>query len=74
MNNQLYTQEQMDIALLKNSNEGILRTLIEIKDEIRDIRGDIKSQFHWTLGLIFGSYALVIPGLVGAISKATGWF
>ena len=62
-----YTQEQLDIALLKNTNEGILRTLSEIKSEI-------KSHFHWTMGLILGMYALGITGLVSAVGKAYGWF
>lgn len=62
-----YTQEQMDIALLKNTNEGILRTLSEIK-------GEIKSHFHWTMGLILGMYALGITGLVSAVGKAYAWF
>ncbi len=62
-----YTQEQLDIALLKNTNEGVLRTLSEIKNEI-------KSNFHWTMGLILGMYALGITGLVSALGKAYGWF
>jgi len=62
-----YTQEQLDIALLKYANEGILRTLSEIKSEI-------KSNFHWMLGLILGIYALGITGLVSAIGKAYSWF
>lgn len=68
MSNEMkYTQEQLDIALLKNTNEGLLRTLTEIKSEI-------KTQFHWTLGLMFGIYALGITGLISALGKAYGWF
>lgn len=62
-----YTQEQLDIALLKNTNEGILRTLSEIKNEI-------KSHFHWTMGLIFGLYTIGIGVLMSAVGKAYGWF
>lgn len=51
-NNAIYTQEQLDIALLKNNNEGILRTLSEIKS-------DMKSQWQWNLGLILGIYGLI---------------
>jgi hypothetical protein len=67
MNDAIYTQEQLDIALLKNSNEGILRTLTEIKAEI-------KSNFHWTMGLILGMYAIGLTALVSALGDATGWF
>jgi hypothetical protein len=62
-----YTQEQLDIAILKNTNEGILRTLSEIKSEI-------KSNFHWTMGLILGLYTIGIGALISALGKAYGWF
>ncbi len=63
----MYTQDQLDIAILKNTNEGILRTLSEIKSEI-------KSHFHWTMGLIFGLYTIGIGVLISAVGKAYGWF
>lgn len=62
-----YTQEQLDIAILKNTNEGILRTLSEIKSEI-------KSHFHWTMGLILGLYTIGIGALISALGKAYGVF
>lgn len=62
-----YTQEQLDIALLKNTNEGILKTLSEIK-------GEIKSHFHWTMGLILGLYTIGVGALISAVGKAYGWF
>jgi hypothetical protein len=62
-----YTQEQLDIALLKNTNEGILRTLSRIETEI-------KSHFHWTMGLILGLYTIGIGALVSALGKAYGVF
>jgi hypothetical protein len=63
----IYTQEQMDIALIKNTNEGILRNISEMKS-------DIKSNFHWTMGLILGLYAMGLTGLIGALGHAYGWF
>lgn len=57
----------MDIALLKNTNEGILRTLTRIESEI-------KSQFHWTMGLIIGLYTIGGGALLSAVGKAYGWF
>ena len=66
-NTTMYTQNDLDIALLKNTNEGILRTLSEIKSEI-------KSHFHWTMGLILGLYTIGTGALISAVGKAYGWF
>lgn len=63
----MYTQDQLEIALLKNTNEGMLRTLSEIKSEI-------KSHFHWTMGLILGMYTIGFGALVNAVAKAYRWF
>jgi hypothetical protein len=53
MNNEnKYSQNDLDIALLKNNDEGILRSMIEIK-------ADIKSQFHLMVGLVLGLYTAV---------------
>lgn len=68
-----YTQEQLDIAILKNTNEGILRVLILVRTLSR-IESEIKSHFHWTMGLIFGLYTIGIGGLISAVCKAYGWF
>lgn len=64
---QMYTQEQMDIALLKNNQTGILKTLERLETKV-------DSHFHWTLGLIFGMYAMGLTGLIGALGHAYGWF
>ena len=53
----MYTEEQMDIAILKNSTEGILKTLSEIKVEI-------SSNFKWNLCLVLGIYGLGFATLV----------
>lgn len=58
-----YTQEQLDIALLKNTNEGILRTLFEIKT-------DMKSQFFFNIGLTLGLYAIIGGAFVSKIFGA----
>lgn len=68
MNKQeMYTKEQLDIAILKNTNEGILRALSRIESEI-------KSHFHWTMGLILGLYTIGIGALISALGKAYGMF
>jgi hypothetical protein len=62
-----YTQDQLDIALLKNTNEGILGQLLRIESEIR-------SQFHWTMSLIAGVYVIGIGALITAVGKAYNIF
>lgn len=71
-----YTQEQLDIALLKNTQEGILREIqsqrtdmtdlsSNIRVEMHSMRDEIKSQGHWNVGLILGIY-----GMIGAAALA----
>lgn len=57
-----YTQEQLDIELLKNTNAGTLR-------ELSDIKTEIKSQFHMVIGLILGIYGMITAA---AIAKIVG--
>jgi hypothetical protein len=56
-----YTQEQMDIALLKNTNEGLLRCLSEIKTEA-------KSSSKWIIALLIGLYAINLDWINGIIA------
>lgn len=62
-----YTQEQFDIALLKQRNSGFEKTLERLEHKI-------DSNFHWILGLMFGIYAMGVAGLISAVGKAYGWF
>lgn len=64
-----YTQEQLDIALLKNTNEGVLKSIDDIKSELRTIRSEIKSQSHFNMGLTLGIYAMIGAA---ALSKIFG--
>ena len=66
MSENIYTQEQLDIAILKNTNEGVLGTLHRLETKI-------ESNFHWTLSLIIGIYFFGITGLIGAIAHVYGW-
>lgn len=60
-----YTQEQMDIELLKNTNGAMLTTLSRLEYAI-------DSNFKWTLSLMLGLYAIVMSGLISAACKAMG--
>jgi len=69
----VYTQEQMDIALIKNTQEGMFRAITtlegDIKNQISDfkteVKSELKSQFHTMLTLILGIY-----GVMGAAALA----
>lgn len=60
----MYTQEQLEIEIIKNSHEGIIRAISEIKLEL-------KSQCHFIRGLLLGLYAavgsLALTKLLGGI-------
>ena len=74
MSEAIYTQEQLDIAILKNNNEGILRVMTDFKSQLTEIKAEIETHFHWTLGLIFGLYTIGLGAMVSAVGKAYGWF
>lgn len=74
----MYTQEQLEIALLKNTQEGILRSIDNVAREVHSLRNEmredraimhqeIKSQWHWNMGLILGIYALIGASMLGKI-------
>ncbi len=78
MTAQLYTQEQLDIALLKNTQEGIFRSLDDMKNEIHimrsdmrqelhEVRDEIKSQGHWNIALILGIYGMIGAAALGKL-------
>ncbi len=66
MSQVLYTQEQMDIELLKNNNSHIFKILERLESKV-------DSHFHWTVGLMFGLYTMGVVGLIGALGHAYGW-
>ena len=67
MSEKLYTEDQLRLALLEQSNTGILETLKEIKQ-------DLKSQFHWVMGSMSVLFISLIGTLVTALAKSLHWF
>jgi hypothetical protein len=68
----------MDIALLKNSQEGILISLYETRQDLRSLkdnihselkcmRSKIKTNFHLNLVLTIGVYAMIFAYAVGLL-------
>jgi hypothetical protein len=67
MSEKLYTQDQLRLALLDQSNTGILETLKRLESKI-------DSHFHWTMGSISVLYISLIGTLVTALAKSLQWF
>lgn len=74
MKDMVYTQDQLDIALLKSDNGHIAQILQRIENRFDRIEQKVDSHFHWMLGLIFGMYAMGLTGLIGALGHGYGWF
>jgi len=72
--NAKYTQEQLDIALLRNTNEGILLCLQNIDKRIDRLDDKIDSHFKWTMGTMLSLNAIVITSLLAVIGHTFGWF
>lgn len=67
MNEKLYTHDQLRLALLEQSNTGILETLKRLESKI-------DSHFHWTMGSISVLYISLLGTLVTALAKSLNWF
>jgi len=63
----LYTQDQLRIALLEQSNTGILEALKRLESKM-------DSHFNWTMGSISVLYVSLIGTLVTALAKTLHWF
>lgn len=74
----MYTQEQLDIALIKTTQEGVFREFkhidknisdfkTDIKSEMGSIKSEMKSQFHLLLGLILGIYGMIGAAALGKV-------
>lgn len=63
-----YTQEQLDIEVLKRTNISINQTLDRIERRLDSIDNNMKSQYHNFTNYILGIYVLIL----GAISAHIG--
>ncbi len=60
-----YTQDQLEIELLKQKNGTFEQALVRIEQKV-------DSHFHWMLGAIFGLYGISLTGVIAALCKAYG--
>lgn len=67
MSEKLYTHDQLKIALLEQSNTGILESLKRLESKI-------DGHFHWTMGAISVLYVSLLGTLVTALAKSLNWF
>lgn len=70
----MYTKEQLDIAILQQQCSSIEKLIERVDSRMERVEQKVDSHFHWTLGLIFGMYAMGLTGLIGALGHAYGWF
>lgn len=74
MSEKLYTQEQVDIEIIKNNQSHQVRIFNDLTQLLHRLEQKVDSHFHWTVGLMFGLYTMGISGLVGALGHSYGWF
>ena len=70
----MFTQDQVDIAILKDRHEGIMSSMTDIKNSIAKIEMKLESNYTWTMGLILGIYAIGMTSIITALGHAYGWF
>lgn len=70
----MYTQEQLDIALLNQKNDDLHRIMVDMKQDIKEMKLDGKSQFLWLMGSLSVLYVSLIGTLVTALAKSLKWF
>lgn len=67
MSEKLYTQDQLRLALLEQSNTGLSETLKRLESKI-------DSHFNWTMSTISALFLTVIGTLITALAKSLNWF
>ncbi len=67
MSTQLYTQEQLDIELLKQQSGTMTQTLVRIENELISMDKKIDSNFTWLLSNFKWLLSFMISGFVGIL-------
>lgn len=62
-----YIEHEVQIRVLNAKNDLVSETLKEIKH-------DLKSQFHWTMSILSVLFVSLFGTLVTALAKSFNWF
>lgn len=69
MSELIYTQEQLDIELLKQSKDTVGQTLVRIENELLQMDKKIESNFRWVL-TVMGTVGI---GMLGVMAHGFKW-
>lgn len=70
----MFTEDQLRLALLEQSNVGILENLKKFDVRFDKLETKIDSHFHWMMGSISVLYMSLLGTLVTALAKSLKWF
>jgi hypothetical protein len=65
--NRTYTQEQLDIELLKESTTGLGASTQRIERRLDSIDANIKLQYHNFTNYILGTYGVILAAILAHI-------
>jgi hypothetical protein len=56
----VYTEQEMKMAILETHQSHAFKTMDRIETRIDSIETRMQSLQHWTIGLMFGLYAIIL--------------
>lgn len=57
------------VAKVEGLIEGIVPRLDRLERELESIRAEMRDNFRWTVGLIFGTWVSVMLGIIAILFK-----
>lgn len=65
-----YTQEQLDIEILKCQANGLRGDFFDLRKDLRELRNEIRSQFRGNIGLVLGAYVMITVDIAAKVFGA----